>query len=235
MSVSYLDKINKGNSSLYSQLLGQYRKDLERIEDLFVELPIFLDTNVLLRYYTDPSTRKGFSTFFIQNLASIYLSHQVEIEFSLDERNTVEKLFKGILYYRQEIPEDDTKWEAFEHKNVLGTLGRRKIEQLKKEFNSLVKTASNREKSKRVFPGMGDSNRRFKYPYGDFIIFHEMMYFAKEEQKDVLFLTYDTTKGDWLRKSGNVHAHYVENFYLNTGQMLYILDANSILKKSRSY
>lgn len=231
MSISYLDKINKGNSSLYSQLLGEYKKDLKRVGDLVNELLVFLDTNVLLRYYTDPSTRKGFSSFFMQHLDSICLSHQVQVEFGLDERNTVEKLFKGIVYYKKELPKNDPKWAAFEQKNVLTSLGKSELEQLKREFNILVKTAAKREKSKRVFPGMSDANRRFKYPYGDFIIFHEMMHFAKKMQKDLVFLTYDTTKGDWLRKSGNVHMHYIENFYLNTGQMLYILDAKFILQR----
>lgn len=58
-----------------------------------------------------------------------------------------------------------------------------------------------------------------------------MMKYANENKRDVIFLTNDTTKGDWLKKDGNPYFHYIENFFLNTGQIIYILNAESTLER----
>lgn len=96
----------------------------------------------------------------------------------------------------------------------------------------IEKLDSELKKLGKVFPGMGDLKLKPDYPYGDFIIYYELMKFALENNSDVIFLTYDTTKGDWMKFNKNPHTHYVENFYLNTGHILYILDAKRVFEES---
>lgn len=86
------------------------------------------------------------------------------------------------------------------------------------------------KKPRKAFPGIGDIKQKPQNPYGDYIIFHEIMKYANDNSSDIIFLTYDTTKGDWMKFNKNPHIHYIENFYLNTGQMIYILDAKRVLE-----
>ena len=81
-----------------------------------------------------------------------------------------------------------------------------------------------------AFPGIGDLKEKPDDPYGDFIIFHEMLRYVKDNNIDVVFLTYDSTKGDWLDLNGNPHVHYAVNTSLNTNKNIYILDAKRVLK-----
>lgn len=112
------------------------------------------------------------------------------------------------------------------------------IKKAANEFDELRKTISKDKidseikKPGRVFPGMGDIKTKPDEPYGDFIIFNEMMSYALEQKTDIVFLTYDTTKGDWMKYNKQPHIHYIENFYLNTKQIIYILDAKRIFEET---
>lgn len=80
------------------------------------------------------------------------------------------------------------------------------------------------------FPGLGDIKNKPDDPYGDFIIFHEIMKYMIEEKCDSIFLTFDNTKGDWMNKNKSPHLHYVQNIYANTEKMLYIVNAERALE-----
>jgi len=94
------------------------------------------------------------------------------------------------------------------------------------EFDSEIKKPGN------AFPGMGDIKQKLNNPYGDFIIYNELMEFAVKNKTDIIFLTYDNTKGDWMKTNKQPHIHYIENFYLNTGQIIYILDAKRVFEET---
>src|SRR5690606_28123998 len=64
---------------------------------------------------------------------------------------------------------------------------------------------------------------------GDFIIFHEMLKFMKAQKKSVIFLTNDVTKGDWLQNDRNPHIHYLEQTYLKTDNIIFIIHAEQTL------
>ncbi len=62
--------------------LQKYSEGLKDAESLSNEIPIFLDTNVLLEYYKISfSERKEVKEFFLKNKGRIYLTHQIEKEF----------------------------------------------------------------------------------------------------------------------------------------------------------
>lgn len=109
------------------------------------------------------------------------------------------------------------------------------LELIKKDFDLLAKGISidsiesiiNKPNS--AFPGLGDIKNKPDDPYGDFIIFHEMMKYMLNNNVDVIFLTFDNTKGDWMNKNKSPHLHYTQNMFANTNQILYIVDAERTL------
>jgi hypothetical protein len=117
---------------------------------------------------------------------------------------------------------------------LLDTLEDSEIKIVKEKFDLLKKDASIEEsflnKKNAVFPGWADIKKKPSEPYGDFIIFHEIMKYLCNEKTNAFFLTLDNTKGDWMSKTKSTYYHYVQNMYANTNQIVYILDAERILK-----
>jgi hypothetical protein len=93
---------------------------------------------------------------------------------------------------------------------------------VKTEFDKiLILYNAQKEKSRKAFPGCGDKKQDAS---GDFIIFHELTKFIKSNLNSCIFLTNDVTKGDWLLNDGNPHIHYVENNYLLTSNIIFIIN-----------
>jgi len=115
-------------------------------------------------------------------------------------------------------------------------LSNEELDIVKKDFDSLKKSisAENLEtvfnKINSVFPGLADLKNKPENPYGDYIIYHEMMKYMLNNKTSLVFLTFDNSKGDWMSKSKSPHLHYVQNMYSNTSNILYILDAERTLE-----
>lgn len=88
-----------------------------------------------------------------------------------------------------------------------------------------------KKSSEKVFPGIGDIKEKPENPYGDFIIYHELLKFMSDKSADCLFLTFDTTKGDWMKMTKYAHTHYIVNAYENTNKTLCIHDAEKYLNE----
>jgi hypothetical protein len=107
-------------------------------------------------------------------------------------------------------------------------LVKNEFDELKKQINiDSMDTLLNKPNA--IFPGLGDIREKPDDPYGDYIIYHEMIKFMITRSADVLFLTFDNSKGDWMSKKKSPHLNYVLNSFLNTGQLLYIIDAERTL------
>ncbi len=78
-----------------------------------------------------------------------------------------------------------------------------------------------------AFPGCGE--KKEDNPEGDFYIFHEILKFIKEKNCSCIFLTNDVTKDDWLQKDKNPFVHYIENAYLLTNNVVFIIHAEQSL------
>ncbi len=78
-----------------------------------------------------------------------------------------------------------------------------------------------------TFPGCGDRKKikDGRDPLGDFFIYHELLSYMWHQNKDIVFLTNDVTKSDWIMPDGKPFNHYIVDTYINTGHMLYILNA----------
>jgi len=55
---------------------------------------------------------------------------------------------------------------------------------------------------------------------------HEMLKHSSESNQDVIFLTFDVAKGDWLKSNKEPYTHYIDKTFALNGKMIFILDAN---------
>ena len=89
-----------------------------------------------------------------------------------------------------------------------------------------------------TFPGSGDPKKPVDAPieesvgWGDLYIYHEMLCYMKEYDTDVVFLTKDITKEDWLKKDKTPFVHYIINAYEMTGHVMYILNSDDFIPLS---
>lgn len=100
---------------------------------------------------------------------------------------------------------------------------------LKEHFNLLLVDYENAKENVRwkyAIPGCGEQKDDAS---GDFVIFHEMLKFMKEKETSCIFLTNDVTKGDWLQFDKNPHNHYLEQAFLKTENIIYIIHAELTL------
>ncbi|WP_097028574.1 PIN-like domain-containing protein [Clostridium peptidivorans] len=151
-------------------------------------------------------------------------------------RKTYELLKEKIGDYKKsfgDIEYNDENLNLFSSFNILDSFDTAELDFLRKEFDNLSKKIKDKSKVKEfikknpneAFPGGGDLIEKPDNPYGDYFIYHEILKFMKEKDSDAVLLTFDTTKGDWMKEDKTPHIHYVLNAYLNTGKFLYILDA----------
>lgn len=111
------------------------------------------------------------------------------------------------------------------------TEGLSDIEQefIKGHFTELLKNHSDAKETAKpriTIPGCGENKDDAT---GDFIIFHEILKFMKNDETSCIFLTNDVTKGDWLQSDKNPHIHYIEQTYLRTEKTMFIIHAERTL------
>lgn len=87
-----------------------------------------------------------------------------------------------------------------------------------------------------TFPGSGDNTKTVDGPieesvaWADLYIYCQMLKYMKQHNTDVVFITRDVSKGDWLKKDTNEpFVHYIENSYEQTGRMMYIKNSDDYL------
>jgi hypothetical protein len=290
-NLTFVDKQSKQTLESHKYILNEYRKSIESVTKLEGNLPIFLDTSVILSLYEISFiARTKIKQFLRNNKNRIVLTGQVQFEFiknrekvinsfreDVTERlpkdfngNVISKLnafvndnkikledypkiqekllnvqsvLSELLKEIQEnvndkkgiaaslLYEDDSLTILSEAK-LLTTLEESYIKIIKEDYKKLLplfKSKPNELYTLSSFPGCGEKGEKDN-PEGDFIIYHELLKYAADNKTNVVFLTNDTSKGDWLRKDGKPHLHYIENFYLNTGFILFVLNAERLFE-----
>lgn len=255
------------------EALNYYISRVDSASQLLDNIPLFLDTNLLLRGYSlTPDRREMLYDFFKTNQAQIIVSKQVHEEFTRN-RTEIRNAFAhnpeaqisdlsdalaGLMLDLQS--EDDSENEAnaetpdelediYKDLKKLDGLSGEEKQFLIKEFNELksqkttnFNDVTERESAPSVardkqrntplpFPGMGDIIEKPNFPYGDYFLFHEMLKYAGEQNTDVVFLTFDVAKEDWLQKNKRPHQHYIYKTYTINQKVIFILDANAFLEK----
>jgi predicted nucleic acid-binding protein len=291
--VTFNSKRFKQTLNSHKEVLDKYFAGFEQAASLDGDIPIFLDTNVLLRIYsTSFKAREKLKGFLEENKDRIVLTHQVQWEYIKNRENVINKFSKDVT---KELPNsfaknilnplnsfiesnkivvsdyaaiekglDDLNKQARKLAELIETEIEKKnvstseiifndkfielfrevtlLEALPKEFLALIKKDYDEntkdfektdieKKSFKTFPGCGEKPDKMDDKHSDFIIYHEILEYSKKNDCDAIFLTYDTTKGDWMQVNKSPHLHYVDNFHLNTGRLIYIIDAERTLNK----
>lgn len=294
--INFVSKLNNCDIKTYKECLDKYTNNFEKVLKLETDFPIFLDTNVLLRYYSISFTaREKLFDFIDKNKHRIIITNQVQKEFLKNREDVIKKYFEqvtnkipkdfssdivnklksfieqhkiilkdypyvetGIMKHKEELEQiliqlnKDSEDKYSEFKNLIwkdkfldllceckqiNNLNQQEIILIKSKFDNLKNDIkpSNIENilntTKSIFPGLCDIKEKPENPYGDFIIYHEIMKYMIQEECESIFLTFDNSKGDWMSKNKTAYIHYVENMYLNTNHIIYILDAERTLEK----
>ncbi|MFK7808126.1 MAG: PIN-like domain-containing protein [Saprospiraceae bacterium] len=235
-------------------IVANYQKQLEEILQLKSEFHIFLDTNVLLRSYTIPIKKKDLlHQFFSEEQDRIIISKQVQEEFKRN-RTAVRKAYANVpetkisdlsdqlagLLLELGATEDgdsandkeDDLTDLYESFTTIDNLSKTEKSFLKAEFDLLKQQLKPKEKNpENTFPGRGDVEVKAKFPYGDYYLYHEMLKYAADEKTDIIFLTFDVGKGDWLKNDRTPYPHYIVRTFALSQQNIFVIDANKYLEK----
>ncbi|MEG4501903.1 PIN-like domain-containing protein [Microcoleus sp. F10-C6] len=160
-----------------------------------------------------------------------------------DEQTLSEKLAQAIetttTDYKN-IYVVDNLLEACAKLKITPALNDEEVDFVKKQYDALwQKYEMEKDETKRreiTFPGCGDKRDK-EDPYGDFIIFHEILKFMVcgkdgSDKTDVIFLTREKTKGDWIHSNLSPIIHYIEKAFLVTDKTLFIIHAEKPLEIS---
>ncbi|MFD1770866.1 PIN-like domain-containing protein [Sphingobacterium suaedae] len=208
---------------------------------------------VISQYFKQVSEKipSDFNTDIVNKMQNFIDQHKTVLKdypYMEEGLNTHKKHLEDLLSKLNEETEERRKkynslvWNddflnLIETFSLLPELEPDKVKSLHSSFDQLRKKteSANLEtllnKPGEVFPGLCDIKKKPDDPYGDYIIYHEIMAYLKDHNTDAVFLTFDTTKGDWMSRSKTPHMHYVYNMYLNTNQILYIVDADRTLEQ----
>ena len=160
-----------------------------------------------------------------------------------DEQTLSEKLAQAIQTTTTDyknIYVVDKLLEACAELTITPALNDEEVDFVKKQYDALwQKYEVGKDEIKRreiTFPGCGDKQDK-KDPYGDFIIFHEILKFMvcgkdRSGKTDVIFLTREKTKGDWIHSDLSPIIHYIEKAFLVTDKTLFIIHAEKPLEIS---
>jgi len=255
---------DKAGSADDQTAITYYVDHLPSAVNLNETIPIFLDTNVLLRGYgVSPERRALLYKFFLERKDQIVITKQIDQEF-IRNRKKVIKIYENLPEAHLMDPGDALAHLSFEIKTLtdetvpqknpkvvndelsdlyssfaqIDNLSVSEISFLKKEFDLLSSRFNSKSNNKAEleapntsFPGKGDILEKPKFPYGDYFIYHEMLKYSCESNQDVIFLTFDVAKDDWLKSSKEPHPHYINKTFALNGKMIYILDANKFFEE----
>lgn len=94
-----------------------------------------------------------------------------------------------------------------------------------KEFERFKSNKENKDLY--TFPGSGDWKKEEDGfpPYGDFVIYHEMLAYMHDHDTDICFLTFDITKSDWVSTDYKPFLQYFVDSYRNTKHIINFANA----------
>lgn len=144
------------------------------------------------------------------------------------------------LYEKVNIEYNDHILEAISKLNILPPLNPKEIDFTKSRYKLLrerYKQGSGECADYLRFPGSGDSAKDdddTKEPWGDLLIYHQILSFMAKYGSDAIFITNDKSKRDWMKKDGSQYSYYVVDSYHNTGHILFIVPVTDFLPKGYS-
>ena len=138
------------------------------------------------------------------------------------------------LYSKASIEYNDCILEKISQLNILDPLTKAEVEFTIKHYEELmIRFEANKSESAAYFrfPGSGERQNSEKKvePWGDLLIYHEILSFMAKHHSDAIFLTFDKSKNDWMKKGGEEYSYYTIDSFQNTRQTLFIFRADDFL------
>lgn len=232
---SYLNSLDE-----FVNAYRNIRAEIERLKNGEIKgFDHYITKNIILKNdYQD--LRKELSTFndtLKEKLKNLFSESDFEVQIEEKEKK-IEDIRKR-LEGQADIERNDPLLNVISKFQLTPELSKDEQEILKMKFDCLtsvydsVKNDQNKN-WKSTFPGCGEKKEN---PYGDFVIYHEIIKFLKTSKTDAVFLTNDVEKNDWLLKNKadyKPYTHYIINSYALSEQTLYIFNAQDKIRVSYS-
>lgn len=133
---------------------------------------------------------------------------------------------------------EDELLDAISQCTILPSLTEPELKNIKEKYDECL-AIFDKEKGegmgryKYAFPGCGDRKKDEKegrLKESDLVIYHEMLKYMKQNDNNVVFLTFDLAKGDWVPGRGynEVFLHYIENQFAKTGHVAYVKSGDEL-------
>jgi len=174
----------------------------------------------------------------LENLEKCVFELESKIQEEEGYQGWAEQINLSLNDIYQVILKEDELYKLINDKRfLLKGLKSNEISSIKSRYGELIKKYKT-DKDSKIFPGAKDSDKN-RNAEGDFIIFHEMIKYAKEENTSLIFYTNDL-KEDWL-DGFHPPFHYICKVNQMTGNHLFIeklnkklyqIDMNDTLKKN---
>jgi len=239
----------EGLSNTYRQVAKAFNKTydntLHKIDTLFDELDDFINNSDIIQDLGDSIDKL---TDLRNNLKkALTLTKPKRDKIEADRQTISEQLnYKSIeMLQRLDYEYNDPVLEVIGQLNILNPLTLPEEDYLKARYSELLAKFNEVKedklsKEKCIFPGCGDRRKKQDGldPTGDFIIYHEILKFMKTNNMDVIFLTKDITKSDWVKPPSSSNSEYkpfvsyIVDSYANTSHSLYIIHATQFLSVS---
>ncbi|WP_291728212.1 PIN-like domain-containing protein, partial [Bernardetia sp.] len=148
--------------------------------------------------------------------------------------NEITKILEGAIEDNKNMEKNDPLLNALNDIEVLKSLSSEEISFLSSKYKEMQEKydefkGDSKNYWKYAFPSCGEKKDK-ENPMSDFIIFHEILKYSKNNSKNVLFITNDFRKKDWFNiENFEQYTHYVEIIYSNTSQMIFILKGKKVL------
>lgn len=196
----------------------------------------YLNNNILKNDYQDLRTElTAFNETLKEKLKSVF--QETDFEQQINEKEKRIEDIKKRLEGQADIERKDPLLDIISLFKVTPKLLSDEIEFLKSRYTSLnekyeqIKADQNLN-WKNTFPGCGEKKDD---PYGDFYIYHEILKYMKLNNTDVIFLTNDVEKNDWLlRNKAELlpYTHYIINTFCAAQKTMYIFQAKDKIRVS---
>lgn len=234
-----IDHIKSYLKSL-EEFVNAYRNIKSEIEKLKIgEIKGFehyLNNNILKNDYQDLRNElTNFNDTLKEKLKSLFQDTDFEQQI-IEKEKKIEEIKKR-LEGQADIERKDPLLDIISNFKVTPALDDEELSFLKEQYEILnnkydaVKQDQNLN-WKHTFPGCGEKKDE---PFGDFFIYHEMLKFMKSQSTDVIFLTNDVEKNDWLlRNKAELlpYTHYIVNTFIATEKTMYIFQAKDKIRVS---
>ncbi|CDT56411.1 hypothetical protein VCR4J2_600021 [Vibrio coralliirubri] len=236
---------NKNHLYLTRQVQEEFRKNRIKIIESDLFMPLRTIPSSLEKASKDAKGKfKAFMDTHKKLLESDYVDEWEELLKIQENLNQVVKIDEvlGRLKEKVQITTKDYKdvkivdelLNVCSSLQMVDKLDDSKITDIEKLYDDLIaihKNNKNPNLNNTIFPGAGDFGKK-EYPYGDFIIYHEILEFVKKNKCNAVFLTNEKSKGDWILDNFTPHIHYIEHTFNLTNQIIYIIHAERPLSLS---